>query len=261
VEFGGTEEGLPPGTELGVSAEPLVPVFPDVPLPGVTPAQNDATLSLPAAFWRFLKATLLVLMCPPFAMNARHRPNFAAPVASGPTAFALFALWVPVSPASPEDEWSEGTDSPTCVRALWTADCAGEGRLPVAAAAPVAVRASAGMAMARAFVPKRLEIMRVLSVVVAAATGVSSAAVTTATSASRRTSSSPVAGAFAALTSAASWAYPGGASSGSTEPAKSRSAVSPSIGCRLMSEYRSSGDIAPLHLEGKIISELGGQST
>jgi hypothetical protein len=28
-----------------------------------------------------------------------------------------------------------------------------------------------------------------------------------------------------------------------------------------MSEYRSSGDIAPLHLEGKIVSELGGQST
>jgi hypothetical protein len=47
---GGTEEGLSPGTELGVSAEPLVPVFPDVPLPGVTPAQNEATLSLPAAF-------------------------------------------------------------------------------------------------------------------------------------------------------------------------------------------------------------------
>jgi len=82
---GGTEEGFPFVGEPfePLSAEPLVPVFP---LPGVTPAQNAATPSLPAAFSRFRKATLFVLGCPLLAMKALHSPNLAAPVASGPTA-------------------------------------------------------------------------------------------------------------------------------------------------------------------------------
>jgi hypothetical protein len=62
---GGTEEGFP-DPELGAPpefcvpslAEPVVPVFADVPLPGVTPAQNVVTPSPPAAFCRFRKATL-----------------------------------------------------------------------------------------------------------------------------------------------------------------------------------------------------------
>jgi hypothetical protein len=260
---GGTEEGFP-GSELGALpefSEPVVPVFVDVPLPGVTPAQNAVTPSLPAAFWRFRKATLFVLGCPLLAINARHRPNLAAPVASGPTAFALFADFVPLSPVLLEAVRSVGTESPTCASAPWTADWAGAGRLPVAAAAPVAVRASAGMAMARALVPMRLDIMRVLSGVIEAAAGLARAAETTEMSTSRRTSSSAVAGAVAAWTSAATWAYPGGASSGATAPAKRRSAVSSSIGDLLISGYRSSGIMASLHLEGKIVSELGGQST
>jgi hypothetical protein len=79
VEAGGpdgTEEGFPAGTELGgplglcasLFPESLVPVFPEVPLPGVTLAQNDATPALPAAFCRFLKATLLALGCPLLAV-------------------------------------------------------------------------------------------------------------------------------------------------------------------------------------------------
>jgi hypothetical protein len=98
-------------------AEPVVPVFADVPLPGVTPAQKAVTLSLPAAFSRFRNATLFVFGCPLLAINARQSPNLAAPVASGPTALALFAECVPVlpvSPVSPELVWlPEGTDSPT----------------------------------------------------------------------------------------------------------------------------------------------------
>jgi hypothetical protein len=194
-ESGGTEEGFPFVGEPfeSLSAEPLVPVFWDVPFPGVTPAQNAATPSLPAAFSMFRKATLFVLGCPLLAMNALHSPNLAAPVASGPTAFELLAVCVPVLPVL-----SALDDSPTSARAPWTADCAGAGRFPVAAAAPVAVRASAGMAMPRAFIPNRLEIMRVPSGFTEAAAGVTSAAAMVETSASRRTSSSTVAGALAA---------------------------------------------------------------
>jgi hypothetical protein len=130
----------------------------------------------------------------------------------------------------------------------------------VAAAAPVAVRASAGMAMARAFVPKRLVIMRPPSRVMDAAAGTASAAATAETSASRPLTSSAVSGPLAACTRAATWAYPGGASSGTMAPAKSRSAVWSSIGYLFMSEYRSSGATPALHLEGENVSELGGET-
>jgi hypothetical protein len=71
----GVDDGFPPLPELGGSlarfAESLpmfpelpVPVLPEGPLPGVAPAQNAVTPSLPAALSRFLKATLLLLMCP-----------------------------------------------------------------------------------------------------------------------------------------------------------------------------------------------------
>jgi hypothetical protein len=70
----GVEVGGPAGVDVGplerlaeslpVFPELPVPVFPDVPFPGVAPAQNAATPSLPAALLRFLKATLLLLMCP-----------------------------------------------------------------------------------------------------------------------------------------------------------------------------------------------------
>jgi hypothetical protein len=60
--------------------------------------------------------------------------------------------------------------------------------------------------MARAFVPSRLEIIRVLSGVTEAAAGETSAAVTAETSASRPTSSSTVAGDFAVWMRAATWA-------------------------------------------------------
>lgn len=272
VEVGGpagTEEGGSSGPELGappefgvpLSVESLVPVFEDVPLPGVTLAQNAATPSLPAAFFRFLKATLFVLGCPLLAMKARQSPNLAAPDALGPTAFVLFAVCGPASPFSSDDLSPVGTERPTFASALWTTDCAGAGRLSVAAAAPVAVRASAGMATARALVAKRLEIMRVPSRWTEAAAGVANSAVIAKTSASRRTSSSAVAGAFAAWTSAATWKYPGGASSGSKAPAKRRSAVSSSIGCLRISGYRSSLAMSSLHLERKNGSELGGQSS
>jgi hypothetical protein len=117
---GGTEEGFPvpeleslPEFCVPLSAEPVVPVFSDVPLPGVTPAQNAITPWAPAAFWRFRKATLLVLGCPLLARKARQSPNLAAPFASGPTAFALFPACAPLLPVLLEEESFEGTERPT----------------------------------------------------------------------------------------------------------------------------------------------------
>lgn len=100
----------------------------------------------------------------------------------------------------------EGRETPTCASALWTTDWAGVGNVPVAAAAPVAVRASAGIAMTRAFAPKRVALVCLVSTAFFGAPCVCRTAATAVISESRRTTSSAVVGPFAACKSAATGA-------------------------------------------------------